>query len=132
MGRKQDKEQKPQPTKQMLKPKIVSANYRDRKSPYRWLIRQEDQPVESARAFKSVKARGVKIISSNAIEEGFGCRIVAKCQAADGFDPEPDAPVVKTLRFDHDAFKDDRGRRVDEMLELDLGEDGSIKATVTP
>lgn len=34
---------------------IVSANYRDRGSPYKWLIRERGKPLSSARACKQVE-----------------------------------------------------------------------------
>ncbi|MDB5190118.1 MAG: hypothetical protein JWN49_444 [Parcubacteria group bacterium] len=68
---------------------IVSANYRDRKSPYPWLVRQETQHPRAARAFKTVIATGVKFAASGHYEEGFGCSIIALCDDVQGFDRMP-------------------------------------------
>lgn len=56
---------------------IISANYRDRSSPDKWLVRKQDEPVEKAKAYKKVLAQDVKFETSSAIEQGFGCQIVA-------------------------------------------------------
>ena len=107
--------------------KIVSANYRNRNSAYRWLIRDENEPVENARAFKSVRATGVHFGASRA-EEGFGCSVVAFCEEAVG--REPEAQEIP-LRFDGHDFRTVHGNRYVEACDtLDLGSDGKMVATM--
>jgi hypothetical protein len=107
--------------------KIVSANYRNRNSAYRWLIRDENEPIESARAFKAVQAKGVRFGASRA-EEGFGCSIVAFCDEAIGREPEV---RVTPLRFDGQSFRAVEGSRLVEACEtLDLAPDGKMVATL--
>lgn len=106
---------------------IVSANYRDRKSPFRWLIRGENEPVLAARAFKSVRATGVVFGPSNEAEQGFGCTVVAICQTAEGKYPEQQQV---RLRFDFVSFVDPNDDVVEKCDVLELGKDGSMVATV--
>lgn len=58
---------------------VVSANYRNRRSNYQWLIRREEDPIDLAVAVEFLEAIGVNFRDSNADEEGFGCRTVAFC-----------------------------------------------------
>lgn len=58
---------------------IVSANYRNRKSDYCWLVRKADQPMEEATACSSIRVIGAQFVPSSAAEEGFGCKTVALC-----------------------------------------------------
>lgn len=114
--------------------KIVSANYRDRDSAYRWLVRDEHEPAEKAVAFKAVRASGVRFSLAMKYEVGFGCQVVARCVTAEGSDPrrlKPQAhPELKgrRLTFDFDSFYDDDGRRVTGCSYLDLDTDGSMLA----
>lgn len=57
--------------------KVISANYRDRSSPFKWLVRDYDQHPDSAIECKRVFADEVRFETSNEIEQGFGCAIVA-------------------------------------------------------
>lgn len=61
--------------------KIVSANYQDRESSLKWLVRDEGAPLESAIAYSSLVASGVVFTESGDEERGFGCRVVALCDA---------------------------------------------------
>lgn len=45
---------------------VISANYRDRTSPNKWLVRKQDEPVEKAKAYKKVLAQDVKFETSSA------------------------------------------------------------------
>jgi hypothetical protein len=108
---------------------IVSANYRDRKSPYRWLVRRKGHPAESAKAFKHVKASGVTFLNSpSEYELGFGCRVVAHCQSVHCSEPE-----VKTVNlvFDRDMFWTESGDKVLEAKSLELHPDGRMEAIVS-
>lgn len=59
---------------------IVSANYLDRDSEYRWLVRRPEDPVSKARAFKHVTCNGVMFCPSEEVERGFGCGVIAQAQ----------------------------------------------------
>mgnify|MGYP003436407028 CR=1 FL=1 len=59
---------------------VVSANYRDRNSQYKWLVRRIDEPIEKAVACEIVNCSGVTFGDSNKEESGFGCNIVAYCE----------------------------------------------------
>ncbi len=61
---------------------IVSANYRDRKSDLKWLIREEGQHPDQAKEVSSITATGVKFEHSSHQERGFGCTVVAVCETA--------------------------------------------------
>ena len=114
---------------------IISANYRNRDSEYRWLVRKADEAPEKAIAFKRVTAEGVRTQASSAYEDGFGCRIVAvaegKCVLEER---EPSETPEVQLRFNgfsgfyvvgearHDIKKN--------MTSLRLEPDGSIFAVV--
>lgn len=102
---------------------IVSANYRNRQSPYRWLIRDEDEPLEKARACKSLVATNFTFQQSSPEEDGFGCRVVARCETAVGSDFERRAKV----RFDGRKFVDEDGSVVEQGSELILDEEGGIE-----
>lgn len=59
---------------------VVSANYRNRNSQYKWLVRRIDEPIDRAVACEDVQCIGVKFTESNADEKGFGCGVVAVCE----------------------------------------------------
>lgn len=105
--------------------KIVSANYRDRQSPFKWLIRDEDEPIEAAKACKSVEASGIEFVNSSAGEQGFGCKTVARCEMATGIDFEQ---VEGKLEFNSfgGTFWDEDGNMVTELAKLRLTEEGEI------
>lgn len=108
---------------------VISANYRDRSSKYRWLIRELGQDPSAALACKSVKAKGVRFADSDKIEEGFGCKIVAIAEEAEGYDFEPLEPVGMPLRFDGAYFRDPEDKKVESCENLDLSESGAILAS---
>lgn len=113
---------------------IVSRNYRNRASAYKWLIRREDQPIKEARACKRVVCEGVRFQESSSMEYGFGCYIVAVCENAIGVDYE-DSPSPVELELSIDTFRywDDQQHDhvvVDEVKHLDLTPDTEIFATV--
>ncbi len=107
--------------------KVVTTNYRDRSSPYRWLIRNLGAALGTAQAFKSVIAKGVTFTTSSASESGFGCSVVAECDTAEGTDPEP---VILALKFQTDRFVDPTGKMVPACDILTLDENGGMLATI--
>lgn len=83
---------------------VVSANYRDRHSPYRWLIRQAGDPLEKARACRRVELRSeVGLVQSSDGEEGFGCRRVALCEDVVGYEFEDEAKAL-TVADESDGY----------------------------
>lgn len=94
----------------MSKPNfIVSANYRDRSSPLRWLLRSGgSEPVEAS-PFTALVANGVEFCPSSDYEEGFGCSIVAYCDGAQGFADNADVMIPDgAIRISFDKSWDRR------------------------
>ena len=56
---------------------IISANYRNRSSDFPWLVREETQAPEAAKAYKTVTAQEVTFERSSKREQGYGCSMVA-------------------------------------------------------
>jgi hypothetical protein len=105
---------------------IISANYRDRSSQYRWLVRRMDQSPQEAVAYETVHAKGIIFCPSTAYETGFGCSVVAYAHEVTTSGPEK---TVK-LRFagpeGNNKFVDEEGVAHEELAEMTLGADGSI------
>lgn len=72
---------------------VVSANYRNRNSNYKWLVRRIDEPIEKAVACEDVHCIGVKFTGSNAEEKGFGCGVVAVCENVSIGSPETETDL---------------------------------------
>lgn len=62
-------------------PFVVSANYVDRKSPVKWLVREDSTPSAMAEPTSAVIARDVTFGPSNEYENGWGCSIVANAKS---------------------------------------------------
>lgn len=110
---------------------IVSANYRDRSSANRWLLRKWGQPPEKATAHQAIVASGVVFCPSTAFESGFGCSTVAYCEHAAGFDESQALPEgAVRLRFVGDSFyvNGDGSRHVEKCAQLILMSDGAMYA----
>lgn len=108
---------------------IISRNYRDRASPYKWLIRRSGEEPGAARACKRVEARGVRFRESDYEELGFGCAIVAEAEDAVAHDFEPlETAVGMPLHFDGDQMQTATGRPVTVCDELTLTDAGIILA----
>lgn len=109
---------------------VVSANYRDRESAYKWLVRQEDEPMAAAKAYKSLMATGVEFIDSNQAEKGFGCRVVARCETVTVDVGDLNQPMNSRrfpLRFAGNSFfKKGTREEVKSLDALELREDGSM------
>ena len=106
--------------------KVISANYRDRTSPYKWLVRDQDQDPKQAVAFKTVKAKGVTFEGSNSYESGFGCQMVAVAESVEVGGAE-NAPV--RIKFNGSGFVYE-GDYLEKVKELELSEDGSMVAVL--
>lgn len=112
--------------------KIVSANYRNRDSDMRWLVRDEGAPLDSVVECKSLKANEVVFYQSSAEERGFGCSIVARCKRVEilGDTMQKKGKRQVTLRFERDHFcAIETAERVGKCTTLNLNPDGSIYAT---
>jgi len=115
--------------------KIVSANYNDRESPYRWLVRDEGQHPSEAVAFMSVVLTNAIFCPSSDHESGFGCSIVAFCDEAIGSnnDVSPDTKKlsITILNFSGTVFYDpETDQNVPSCKTLVLNTDGSMQAEV--
>ncbi len=106
--------------------KIISPNYRNRSSQYKWLIRDESEPIEAAKACKRITAENVKFVASRE-ESGFGCYIVGKADQAEGHDFQPDrSEQGSALHFNGRYFEDAKGNAIQAVDSLMLNDDGTI------
>lgn len=118
---------------------IISANYRDRQSLLKWLVRRRDEPAEKARECQSLTARFVRLEKSSEVEEGFGCRVVAAAELVhvDGdelsedekrwnWDEREVIPPNRKVDFGLYEFLDSKERPIKCANTLRLEADGSI------
>lgn len=84
---------------------IVSRNYRDRTSPYKWLFRKEGETPEQAVACKAIDCTNVAFIESSQHEAGFGCRMVARCEKIAPVDIEPRPNVYRAVKLKFDGIE---------------------------
>jgi hypothetical protein len=111
---------------------VVSANYRDRSSKYKWLVRREEDPIEKVVAFKEVRAEGVIFKPSSKLEEGFGCKLVAYCERvnlgggerAHEFEMSQMGMSVEKLEFDGSQIC--KLIPIEKLQSLDLCNDGTM------
>ncbi len=107
--------------------KIITANYRNRNSAYKWLIHDEGQSPEEARACKRVTAKNVKFQRSDDYEAGFVCNVVAVADEAEGHDFEvTHNEQGSALRFNGAYFEDHKGNAIHALEDLTLNDDGTI------
>lgn len=59
---------------------VLSANYLDRNSPNKWLLRESSQKAKEATEWLAVIATDVIFRQSTQYEQGFGCSRVAYCK----------------------------------------------------
>ncbi len=111
--------------------KIVSANYLDRKSKKRWLVRDEKDDPQDAEAHQEVVLTGVRFGRAPIYEQGFGCSIVAFAETATPTKGKPNRDEVR-LTFDWNRFVDGNGNTVATCDSLRLTSDGKMYATRTP
>lgn len=122
----------------MKKRWIISANYLNRSSPFKYLVRRENQPIETARAFKFVEGKNVKVEQPWGGETGFGCRVVMVATSVvckDGENTpdfnsadseEPSAPVNVDLKFDFNRFVGPDNHKVTGGESISLSDDGMV------
>lgn len=115
--------------------KVVTANYRDRKSKLKWLVRDEDQPIHLAVPFNAIMATGVEFKPSNEDEEGFGCTMIALCKTVEGY-YEPlknfEPKQLARLQFNWNSFVmlGEFPKEISEVEVLYLNADGHMYADV--
>ena len=105
---------------------IVSANYRDRDSKYKWLVREEGQKPQEAIAVLAVICVGVAFCPATDWETGFGCSTIALCDDV-SYKAEDVEPVEVDLKFSGHSFYNGKNV-VETVAELTLGSDGKMKA----
>jgi len=110
---------------------VVSANYRNRQDPKRWLLRGADDKPNTAKAFTSVVATNVKFTQSD-YESGFGCSVVAQAETAVGSDDAADAMRENEVKltFWGAGFETLDEKAVDSCASLRLTPDGSMYAVL--
>ena len=110
---------------------IVSANYRDRLSAYKWLVRDSKEPAGKAKAYKSVIASGVTFGESGEYEAGFGRSQVAKAESVILSGPEGSEAVrIKFNGFYFFLPDGESGDRVVALEQMVLKADGSMAGNV--
>jgi hypothetical protein len=111
---------------------IVSANYRDRSSKYKWLVRPEGADPKTAIAVAAVVCIGVQVCPSTDYESGFGCSTICKCEDVEysAEDVEPQVSEVSLKFAGHSFYDPNTGDDVSKMDEFRLGADGSMKAKI--
>jgi|GEM_PF-1287252 len=106
--------------------RIVSANFNNRRSPQRWLIRDHNQSPEQAVAVVGVIAYNIAFCPSTTYEAGFGCSTVAFCERAEGMDnPVVPAGAVR-LKFRGFSFYGPDDEEVPACKTLVLMPDGAM------
>lgn len=115
---------------------VISANYKDRQSDYKWLVRPADLPPEDAVPAKWLNASGCAVAASSVYEAGFGCGVVVHAEEVYteepllGKSPVPHPATMTRLKFDGTSrfyrSDDTDFRPVSKMDLLCLRADGSI------
>lgn len=118
--------------------KVVSANYKDRKSPFKWLVRNEADSIANTQDFKLVIARNVQFMKSGQQERGFGCTMIALCATIEGYNefyPEFDTSTFTKLEFDGRNFYFTKNRTLNAITKvaaLYLDQFGSMWVLTVP
>lgn len=108
---------------------VISANYRNRDSANKWLVRRSDEVPEMAVERSTVHAKGVIFCPSTDYEAGFGCTVVAYAHEVmeEGSAPENAVSLRFTGPRGDNDFVDESGKSYPELAELHLGANGEIK-----
>lgn len=115
---------------------IVSANYRNRKSKNRWLMRSAEQKPKEAKALTSVAATEIRFKKSKAEELGFGCYMIAEAQtvevskAVDNDIRVGEVKLLFCLVSQRAWFQTVDGVKVDSCVSLRLTPNGSMYAVL--
>lgn len=90
---------------------IIAANYLDRTSPLKWLVRREDQTPQEALACLTVKANNVTFELASGPERALGCVSIAVTEEEPTFTlleaPTLPAPVAIALPEGHEWHNPD-------------------------
>jgi hypothetical protein len=114
---------------------VISANYRDKDSPFKWLVREEGVAPENAVPHKIVRAKGVIFCPSSTYETGFGCSVVAFAEELmDEASAVPDEAVQLTFvnAGRRSYFEDINCTRHEKLAEMYLDENGIVKGIPIP
>lgn len=106
---------------------VISANYRDRSSPNKWLVRLANEHPSKAVERSTVHAKGVTFGVSSDYEDGFGCSAVAYAEELMDEAVVPEGTI--NLRFDtfHNEFVDEFEKSYENLIEIHLNAHGKIK-----
>ena len=106
---------------------VISANYRNRQSQFKYLVRKAHEPIEKARPAISVEVHGAaRVCPSNPGERGFGCHKIVEADEAN-CDIIWAPPRYNRVQFDGLGFTPDDGDTyIDEFNHLLLEADGSM------
>ncbi len=84
--------------------KVITRNYRDPKSPFRWLVRSEDEAASQASAYKAVIAHDIEFGPAPKIERALGCTTVAFCTSAEPALPSAPHKGYEQIGWDGHSF----------------------------
>lgn len=115
--------------------KIVSANYLDRNSEYKWMVRDEDDS-NKLEFLKELNVCDVEFQPAGKVEVAHGCGTIAYTT----YKMKSTASKIVTnitnllrLRFQNNEFvREDNGQVVRECKLLSLRSDGSMYAEIAP
>ena len=105
---------------------VVSANYRDRSSAQRWLVREVHETAAMARPQSALIATGVQFQESGVVEMGFGCSMVAYCTSVDLLTEANPHTDARPLQFDGIKFVNEQSEEVTECFRLILRSNGTM------
>lgn len=113
---------------------IITANYLDRNSEYKWLVRKEHEPIEKAVACKRVVADNVLFEVSSIVEKGFGRRTMIKALNVEMFDVRPKPKKLIKLwsvgKYFYSDSEMEPGSHLRSVERLELQPDGEILVIV--
>lgn len=112
-----------------MKKYVISANYRDRNSPNKWLVRLATEHPDKAVERATVHAKGVIFCPSSDFETGFGCTVVAYADEIVEEASDPENSI--NIKFVKPDFVDDDGNVHVELAEMHLAADGTIKGLIS-
>ena len=108
---------------------VISANYLDRNSDLRWLVRQPGQAPQDGQLLTSLRVDGdVSFIPGGLLEAWWGCVQVAVTKAKIITDLGEVDPLPDRLTFNGKRFIDAQQNVVERVKSLDLRPDGKIFA----
>jgi len=114
---------------------VVTPNYLDRSSPYRWLVREYDADTSTCVAYKRVTMKTASLGRANKDEVGFGCSIVLVAEGVEGFEKEEKSTKLFVTPYGAVYHLVDYGERVYldrsfHLTSVKLSPDGSFHAII--